>query len=288
VLQKKDKKHTDEYFWAKSKKQRAAILVAGVTMNLLLSWSITTFLLTQGVVEPTKTVRVDTVAPESPAAVAGILEKDIITDVQYVVDGTKKTQVITNPDELISTIKAHAGEEVVIAVLREKRPLVFALTPRKNPPAGQGALGVAINNLEEKKYPLYEAPFVAAKINGVRMYQMVSSLGDLVKRLVTGAKVGRDEVAGPIGIAKVTGEARKYGWKAVMEFMGILSLNLAVINVLPLPALDGGRLMFVVFEKFGRKTKPELERLIHQIGMVVLLLLVALVSVNDIIRLLGK
>jgi regulator of sigma E protease len=93
------------------------------------------------------------------------------------------------------------------------------------------------------------------------------------------------DVAGPIGIAQVTGQAVQYGFRAVLEFMSILSLNLAVLNILPIPALDGGRLAFVFAEKIlGRKVKPAFEKQTHQIGMVILLFLILLISFNDIMR----
>jgi regulator of sigma E protease len=93
-------------------------------------------------------------------------------------------------------------------------------------------------------------------------------------------------VAGPIGIAQVTGQAVKFGFNAVLEFMSILSLNLAILNILPIPALDGGRVLFVFIEKIaGRRVKPAFEQFTHQIGMIILLILVALISINDILRL---
>jgi len=106
----------------------------------------------------------------------------------------------------------------------------------------------------------------------------------VVEKLVTGKSLEKGEISGPIGIAQVTGEAVKYGLDAVLEFMAILSLNLAILNVLPFPALDGGRLMFVIAEKFGKKARPAVERTIHQIGMLFLLALILIVTVNDILR----
>ena len=97
------------------------------------------------------------------------------------------------------------------------------------------------------------------------------------------------DVAGPIGIAQMTGEAIKFGHNAVLEMLGLLSLNLAIINILPFPALDGGRLLFVLIEGFtGKRVKTNWERYIHQIGMVILLLLVILVTVNDLVRFFSK
>jgi regulator of sigma E protease len=136
-----------------------------------------------------------------------------------------------------------------------------------------------------KKYSLAEAPVKACILTYERGRDMLMSIGGMFWRLLQFKSPGAD-VAGPIGIAQVTGQAVKFGWKAVLEFMSILSLNLAILNILPIPALDGGRVLFVVVEKiFGRRVKPAFEQFSHQIGMIILLILVALISVNDILRL---
>lgn len=272
-------------FWARSKKERAAILSAGVFMNFLLAVSITSVLLVRGVIEPTKTVRVEKVTAGSPAELVGIKVKDVVQSVTVMERLGRREQKIENPDVLISTIKAHAGEMVLVTVMRDREVLQMTAVPRKDPPAGEGALGIAITNLEKRTYPWYQAPVRAVLINVSRIWQMLSSLGSLLFRLSTGQTIRPGEVAGPVGIAQVTGEAVKYGLDAVLEFASILSLNLALLNILPFPALDGGRLLFVVFEKMGRKARPDIERTIHQIGMMLLLGLLVLITINDILRL---
>jgi len=274
-----------QYFWARSKKERAAILLSGVAMNFLLAVGITSILLVRGVVEPTKTVRVERVSPESPASLVGIQEQDIIRSVTVMERLGERVQPIENPDTLISTVKAHAGEMIQVTLIRGDATLSVTAIPRKNPPSGEGALGIAITNLEKHVYSWYQAPFRAVVINIERIWQMLYSLGSLLFRLCTGGKILTGEVAGPIGIAQVTGQAVKYGIDAVLEFASILSLNLALLNILPFPALDGGRLAFVVFEKLGKKARPEIERTIHQIGMMLLLGLLVLITINDIFRL---
>ncbi len=261
-----------KFFWAKSKKERAVILTAGVLMNFLLAVGITAYLLNQGILEPAGRVHVEKVQPDSPAQKAGLLPNDIIMS-------------FSTAKDLIETTKKNAGQQVTLSILRDGKEITVRLTPREYPPAGQGAMGVVISDLEKKTYPLSVAPWKAFEINLLRGRDMLVGLGSTLWRLVTLQPI-RTDVAGPIGIAQVTGEAVKFGWKAVLEFMSILSLNLAVLNILPFPALDGGRLTFVFLEKLiGRRIRPAFERSTHQIGMIILFILILLVSFNDIIRL---
>lgn len=265
-----------EYFFNRSKKERGAILIAGVFMNFLLAVGITAYLLNQGILEPAGRVHVEQVVAGSPAETAGLAIKDYVLRVDQ--------KPMTKASVLIDYTKAHAGEKITLGVLRGDKEISISLVPRKNPPQGQGPMGVAISDLEPKIYPWSQAPFMAVKINLDRAWQMLSSLGVLVWRLVTLQPLQAD-VAGPIGIAQVTGTAVRFGVKAVLEFISILSLNLAVLNILPFPALDGGRLAFVFLEKIlGRKVRPAFERSTHQIGMIILFALILLVSIHDILR----
>jgi len=280
----KTAKERSIYFWSKTRGQRALILSAGVFMNFLLAIVITTFLLTRGVVEPTDQVHIETIAAGSPAAQSGLVTNDVITQIGVIEKGQVQFARLEKSEQLINTVKAHAGEPVTLTVLRNNQELSFTLIPRVQPPAGEGPLGVAVTNLVKKKYPLHQAPFKSIQINGERVYLMFTSLGSVLAKLITGQRIQGGEIAGPIGIAQVTGEAVKYGFDAVLEFMSILSLNLAVLNILPFPALDGGRLVFVLADKFGKKARPAVERMVHQIGMIILLALILLVTVNDILR----
>ncbi len=276
-LSDKEKKR---FFFARNKKERAAILLAGVTMNFILAVIIVSYIFTQGVLTPTDRVHVYKVAADSPASQAGILENDTIIKFD--------NQTIKNTSDLINITQKRAGEVSNVLVNRGGQELILLLTPRKDPPAGQGPLGVEISNLEEKKYPWYQAPFYGLLETLNMTYLMLVSLGALLFKLITFQPVGA-EVAGPIGIAQATGQAVNYGIMAVLQLAGLLSLNLAIINVLPIPALDGGRLMFVILEKFiGKRIKPRAERVAHQIGMAFLLALIVLVTVNDVLRLIRK
>jgi len=270
-----------EYFWARSKKERAAILVAGVFMNFAMAVAITAGLLMYGVREPSGKVHVERISAGSPAEKAGLKNGDVLVSIS----STEKYVKLTTPDELITFVNDHKGKDVSFVVNRQGEQLSVTAIPRTEVPKGEGPLGVAISDLELKKYPVSEAPGKALTINITRARDMLVGLGETVWKLITFQKLTAD-VAGPIGIAQVTGQAVKFGWAAVLEFASILSLNLAVLNVLPIPALDGGRLAFVFLEKIlGKKVRPAFEKSTHQIGMIILLGLIFLVSINDILRL---
>jgi regulator of sigma E protease len=272
------------HFCFRSKKERVAILLAGVTMNFILAVGVTTYLLTQGVYETSGRVHIEKVIAGSPAFTAGLKEKDIIVNVFDSIT-TVEPKKLSTPSDLIDFTKSHMGKPITITVFRDGTTLPFVVVPRKEYPKGEGPMGVAISNLELKTYPWSEAPWEAVKVNLRRAGDMFTGLGTLVMRVVQLKPLGSD-VAGPIGIAQVTGQAVKFGFRAVLEFMSILSLNLAVLNILPVPALDGGRLLFVILEKFiGKRIRPSFERSTHQVGMIVLLILVVLISINDILRL---
>jgi regulator of sigma E protease len=279
-------KNLKQFFWARSKTERAAILLAGVTMNFLLATGITSYLLTGGIEEPAPRVKIEEVLPQTPAEQVGLKVGDSIEKISYKNANNETITAPTRiPDELVTITHENVGKEIELIFLRDGKEMTLKVTPRKDFPKGEGPMGVRIGfDIQMLKYPWYEAPFAAVKLNLSRGKDMIVSLATLPSRALQGQKV-QNEVAGPIGIAQVTGEAAKIGFTAVLNLMSILSLSLALLNVLPFPALDGGRLLFVVLEQImGRKVKPALERSAHQIGMLILLGFILLITLNDLSR----
>lgn len=276
-------------FFAKPLWQRAVVLVAGVAMNFFLAAFIISFLFTQGVMVPTDRVHIEKVIAGAPADVAGLKEKDVVKKIKTQNSKIKNEEVeIKTGEQLIKITREHLGEELILLVLRDGQELTFHITPRRDYPKTEGPLGIVISNYEEKKYPFYQAPFYGMKESLVLTYELAKGIGGTLWKLVTLQPVGKD-VAGPIGIAQMTGQAIKFGGMSVLELLGILSLNLAIVNILPFPALDGGRLLFVVIEgTTGKKIKAHWERALHQVGMVILLALIVLVTLNDLVRIFGK
>lgn len=276
-------------FYARPVWQRALVLVAGVSMNFILALVVLTYLFTQGVMVPTDRVHIQKVIENSPAAAVGLKENDIIKSMKIKnAKGIDETVEIKNADTLSKTTKDHLGEQILLTVVRSTTTMEFVVTPRKDFPKDQGPMGIIISNYEEKKYTLLEAPILGMKEAFGLSFDLLKGITKTVWKMVTFQSVQKD-VAGPLGIAQMTGEAVKSGEAAVLELLGLLSLNLAIVNILPFPALDGGRLLFVVIEGItGKKVKTKYERTLHQIGMIVLLSLMLLVTLNDILRLFTK
>lgn len=271
-------------FFAKPLSQRAVVLVAGVAMNFFLAVCVISFLFTQGVMVPTDRVHIEKVIAGAPAEVAGLKEKDVIRKITI----DNQQLPIKSGDQLIKTTREHLGEELILLVERDGQELTVHITPRKEYPQTEGPLGIIISNYEEKKYPIYQAPIYGMKESLILTYELAKGIGGTLWKLVTLQPVGKD-VAGPIGIAQLTGQAIKFGGMSVLELLGILSLNLAIVNILPFPALDGGRLLFVVIEATtGRRLRAQWERTLHQVGMLILLTLIVLVTLNDLVRIFGK
>jgi len=272
---------TSRAFYARPIWQRALVIVAGVLMNFILAVSIITYFFgVSGVQIPGDKVIVTDIVKGSPAEKAGLKSKDIIESIN--------NQEVKSPSQLIEITRKHLGEKITLGIERDGKDQNLKVTPRKNYPKNEGPMGVAIApNIIEKKYPLWQAPIVGLKEALKDSFLIVSGLFGVVSKLVTTAQVPRD-VAGPVGIAQLTGQFVAIGPLAVLSFVALLSLNLAILNILPIPALDGGRLFFILIEAVTRrKVSAKFEGYAHAIGMVLLLALILAITLSDIIRIIS-
>jgi len=276
----KSQKLKNKAFAYKNPWQKILIIVAGVIGNFLLGWVLISYLFTQGVPTPVNKVIVEKVQDKSPAKIAHLQPKDAI----YALKVDKKTYFIKTSTDLITLTKKYAGKKIVLFVERGKEKFQTTIIPRKNPPKNEGPLGVVITSFVEKKYSWYEAPFYGIAYAFDITQKIISELTKTIFQLLTFKKPSVD-VAGPIGIARFTSETVKFGKNAVLRLMALLSLNLAVVNLLPFPALDGGRLMFALYELFTKKQiNKKLEKYLNLFGLIFLISLAILVSINDIIK----
>lgn len=269
----------DRAFFSKPAWQRALVVFAGVFMNFVLAVVIISFLFSVvGVPVPSEKVVVSAVVRGAPADKAGLKVGDTVVLINDIpVKSTK---------QLVETTRNYLGKAIKIKVKTAKGgEEVLTLVPRKNYPPDQGPMGVAVSqDATIKKYPWYQAPIVGTKEALNQTWMIVTGLSTLVVGLVTKGVVPSD-VAGPVGIAQLTGRVVEIGPFAVLSLISLLSLNLAIINILPIPALDGGRLSFILFEAVTRKKiNPKFEGYAHTIGMMILLGLIALITLHDLFR----
>ncbi len=264
-------------FYARPGWQKAFVVIAGVLMNFILSIFLVSVLFSAvGETIPTDNIVVNQVLKDSPADKAGLKAGDVI---EYL-NGTK----ITNTAQLILETKKHEGEEVSLRVFSNGMEKIVSVTPRKDFPKGEGPMGIAITQkLETKKYSWFEAPVIGTKIAFERSVAMLKGFVGIVSQLFSTGKPP-EGVAGPVGIAQLTGVFCQ-NVPSCLDFTSVLSLNLAIINLLPIPALDGGRLFFILFALVTRKkVHPAFESYAHAIGMAILLALIALITFHDIAR----
>ena len=277
--EKIEKKDVKRAFFARPVWQRFLIVFAGVFMNFALATVILTYLVgAQGIPTPGNEVFIAAVVKNSPAEKAGLQAGDKI----IAVDGNK----VMSPAYVITYTKMHEGKEITLTVqTKNKKQETIALTPRVHFPSNEGAMGIAIEtNVVVQHFPWYLWPYEGLKMALAQSWLIVNGLWGLLVQLVTKAQVPQD-LAGPVGIAQLTGQFVQMGFDATLSLLALLSLNLAILNVLPIPALDGGRLFFIIIEGITRKkVSPKVEGYVHTVGMVFLLVLIVLITFHDIIR----
>lgn len=265
---------------------RAVVICAGVFMNLVLS----TLLFTGGfmvglpqiaedlpaaarVRDPR--VQIVEVLPGSPAAAAGFVAGDVLVKIE----GVSYARV-EDIQERVNEAEGPIGVEL----RRGKETLRKELVPTLDEKSGKRIMGVALVESAVVSYPWHLALLKGVGATGFYVKEIVLSLADLIKGLFVGQKPGV-EFSGPVGIAVLTGQAARLGFIYLMQFAALLSVNLAVINILPIPALDGGRLLFIIIEKFrGRGVRPIVEAVTHRIAFFLLLGLIVLVTIKDLAR----
>jgi regulator of sigma E protease len=265
---------------SKSKRVRALVLVAGSAMNLLVA--VFFFALVFGLGAPAaadpQNAVIQQIMPGSPAEAAGLLPGDIAVQVD-------DTPILAMQD-LISYTQTHLGQELVLTVERGDEVLTSALVPRVNPPEGEGAIGVVLGpRTTIKHYPWYEALWLGLKQTGAMIVYTVSVPVQLIRGLIPADLV---RPVGLVGIGQLVGDAVQYTldtgwWYPVMQTMGLLSVAVALTNLLPLPGLDGGRLLFVILEAIRRRRiDPAKEGLVHLVGMLLLVALMFFLIWQDI------
>jgi regulator of sigma E protease len=267
-------------FARKGKLTRAIVLAAGSGMNFLLAVAAFSLAFMTGAPRPVENeVQIARVAPDSPAEQAGLREGDLVVSLAG--------QPVTEIEQFRSLTQTNLGQPLTVVVLRDGERLERSLVPRVNPPEGQGAVGVAINQpvrlqrhgpLESIAFGFERTVFVIGQTLAVPVLALRGAIpAELVRPI------------GLPGMAQLASDAARASvdegwWYPVLALTGTFSAGLAIANMLPIPALDGGRLLFIAIEAVrGRKVSPEREGMFHFVGIVVLITLMVAVSLNDVI-----
>ncbi len=274
-------------FAGRSAWTRVKVLGAGVVMNFLLAWVLFSIVLMLGFpeqIDPAERgkyaqtdVQILQVQPNTPAAEIGLKAGDIILAID--------TVPVTTLEAVSRYIYEHRGQSIVVHVRRGGAELSLIGMPRLSAPEGEGALGISFSETAIVRYPWYRAIQLGFEQTYVKTAEILGALGGLVTSMFTGAKTEVD-IAGPVGIVTLTKQMSELGLTYLLYFAAILSINLGIINILPIPALDGGRILFVLIEKLkGSPVSTRIEGYVHQVGFILLILLMVLVTLNDIFRL---
>jgi len=270
---------------------RALVIVAGVVMNILLAFllytvghslGLPTLIESDTIAARAENVQVQitSVATDSPAAISGMRLGDAIENIHV----GETVFTITKIEDVQQVVKEHAGQELRVEVTRGAEPLFFTLTPRENPPAGEGAIGVAMVRVGTISYPWYEAIWRGAETTYRTLGAIFSAFGGIIADLVRTGSLTAD-VAGPVGIAVFASQVSQLGFVYILQLAALLSLNLAIINIIPFPALDGGRLLFLVIEFIkGSPVNKRVEQFAHTAGFALLILLMIAITIRDVGR----
>lgn len=256
--------------------KKAVIVTSGVLMNFLFSLLILTFIYTLGGPVSGDRVFIESVFPNSPAEESGLKPGDYVVEFDHL-----RTD---NPKRFSDRIKEKKGLQSELIFERNSQRFAVLVTPRISPPGGQGPLGIStLPDITVKSFPVWEAAIVgtnqAIRWSGLILEGVRDTLRDLIVK-----REAPTDVGGIIRIGYLTHKATLEGWQPALMSLGIFSLDLAILNILPIPALDGGRLVFIGVEALTKRRVPaRIEKSIHASGMALLLLLIMLITYNDII-----
>lgn len=274
-------KNDPRSFASKSTGVRSVVIVAGVIMNLLLAVAL--LIIGNGVglrtgISPDIAdrardlkVQIIQVAENSPAQLAGLRTLDEIVGFKAVADF----------QEFINSRK---GQEVELKIARGSKISKLKIVPRTNPPPGEGALGISLAITGVVKYPWHQAVYKGIQDTYFITRETTFGYGRIISNLFSTGQAGL-ELSGPVGIAIITGQAARTGLAYLIQLVALISINLAILNIIPFPALDGGRLLFIIIEAvIGHPAPKRVEAAVNAAGFALLVLLMVFVTTRDIIK----
>lgn len=252
-------------------------------MNFLFAWFLIAIVLMLGMPQPIEPsergkyenakIQVLSIGKGTPAETMGLTPGDSLV----AINGKK----VTSLEQVSQAISSNKGKTITVDVDRFGKALSLSGTPRTEYPANEGALGISFSETAVVSYPWYEAIYRGAITTYNITMAIFEAFGKMIASLFGAEKTPLD-VTGPVGIVYLTKQMSDLGLAYLLQFAALLSINLGIINILPIPALDGGRILFILIEKLkGSPVSRRIEGMIHQVGFILLLLLMLLVTIRD-------
>jgi regulator of sigma E protease len=277
-------------FVHKPKYIQAAVLVAGVAMNMLFAWFLFSVAIIIGLPVPngyagdrelqSASVAIVGVLPNSPAQKAGVISGEKIVSISTESEFLQSQKIA----EIQQFIGSHKSVPLTLKLKREDSIRDVVITPELGVIEGHAGVGVALGQVGTLKLPFFEAIYEAGKITIYMAGAITIGLFELIKTALIG-QANLADIAGPVGIVGMVGEASAVGFTYLLGFAAMISVNLAVLNLLPFPALDGGRLLFVAIEAISRRTIPHrIANALNIAGFAILILLMIAVTYSDITK----
>ena len=270
---------------------QAAVLVAGVSMNFLVAWILLSVGFMSGLptsvgsapagsVITNEALTVTSVTKGSPAEIAGLKAGDKISQLKTLNDITETPST----DSVSYFVKRHGGESINVTYTRGQEVRELQVTP-VSVESGTPAIGISMDMIGKLSLPVHIAIWEGLKLSWDVLAQTVLGFYNLIHSALIG-QGDMSAVTGPIGIVGVVGDAAQFGFIYLLSFTALISINLVVINLIPFPALDGGRLLFLLIEKIkGSRIKPQVANVANMIGFGILMLFMVFVTYHDIVKL---
>lgn len=252
---------------------RMAVIVGGPLMNFLLAALLLTLIFTVLGVPKDYTNAIGEVVAGTPAEEAGLKSGDKILEI----DGNP----VESWSNLVEIIHAKPEKEISLKIERADKQFVVNVVPSLDPQSNTGKIGITPGEAKWERIG-----FAAGIKEGItRTYQItfltIAGLIEMIR-----GKVSTEGIAGPVGIIQIIGESARYGFVYLANLTAVISINLGLINLLPIPALDGSRLIFLMLEAVrGRPVNPSKENFVHLVGFVLLMVLMVLITYKDILKL---
>jgi regulator of sigma E protease len=280
----------------KPKWKQAIVLFAGIFANFLLAWLLFSFGFMSGLptsvgseIAGTKLSNVHlvvvSVLAKSPAELAGLKIGDKIMNIK---SGDNFTTYIS-PETIKSFVVGSGGKEIDIGYTRGQNPEIALakITPTLNTTDNQLEIGISMDMIGTAKLPFFTALWQGARLDWSMTQSTVVGLFMLVKESIQGkGGLALQSVTGPVGMVGIVSEAYQFGFVYLLSFTALISINLAIINLLPFPALDGGRILFLIIEKIkGSRINPKVANTVNMVGFYLLIALMLFITYHDVVKL---